>query len=62
MWTFDRVDFKNAVTCLILHDEDEVDKTTLQMKELISKHFENDKELVDWSRDIFKQVIVPKNR
>ena len=58
MWTFDRNDFKNAVTCLILYDEMEKDKLALQMKELISKQFETDKELTDWSKNIFKQVTV----
>ena len=58
VWTFDRDDFKSAVTCLILDDKDEKDKTTLLMKELISKHFENDKQLTDWSKDIYKQVTI----
>ena len=58
LWTFDRTDFKSAVTCLMLDDGEETDKTALQMKELISKHFENDKQLTDWSKDIFKQVNV----
>ena len=58
MWTFDRVDFKSAITCLILDDEDEMDKTELQMKELITKHFDNDKQLIDWSKDIYKQVTI----
>ena len=58
LWTFDYNDFKNAVTCLMLDDKEEVDKTAVQMKELISIHFENDKELAEWSRDIFKQVTL----
>ena len=58
VWTFDRDDFKSAVTCLILYDEKEKDKMALQMKELISKQFETDKELTDWSKDIFKQVTL----
>ena len=53
---FDRNDFKSAITCLILDDEEETDKTALQMKGLISKHFDSDKELADWSKDNFKQV------
>ena len=57
-WTFDRTDFKGAVTCLMLDDEEEMDKTALQMKGLISKHFDSDKELAIWSKDIFKQVNV----
>ena len=58
IWTFHRDDFKSAVTCLILYDEKEKDKLALQMKELISKQFETDKELTEWSKDIFKQVTV----
>ena len=42
----------------MLDDEEEIDKTALQMKGLILKHFDCDKELADWSRDIFKQVTV----
>ena len=42
----------------MLHDEEEMDKTALQMKELISKHFETDNELTNWSKDIFKQVTI----
>ena len=58
LWTFDRDDFKSAITCWILDDEDEMETTMLQMKELISKHFENDKQLIDWSKDIYKQVTI----
>ena len=58
IWTFDRNDFQIAVSCLLLHDEEEMDKTALQMKELISKHFETDNELTNWSKDIFKQVTI----
>ena len=57
-WSFDRNNFKSAVTCLMLDDEEEMDKMALQMKGLILKHFDCDKELADWSRDIFKQVTV----
>ena len=54
-WTFDRTDFKIAVACLVFND-DKMDQTALKMKELISKHFQSDKELFDWSRAIFDQV------
>ena len=55
---FDRNDFKSAFIWLMLHDEEEMDITALQMKELISKHFETDNELSIWSKDIFKQVAI----
>ena len=58
IWTFHRDDFKSAVTFLMLHDEEEMDKIAIQMRELISKHFENDMQLTDWSKNIFKQVTV----
>ena len=56
IWTFHHRDFKSAVTCLILNDELEIDQPALRMKELISKHFETDKQLTDWSKYIFEQV------
>ena len=55
LWTFDRTDFKNAVACLVF-DDDQMDQTALKLKELISRHFHSDRELVDWSRDAFAQV------
>ena len=55
-WTFSRKDFKSAITCLMLNDEEEMDETAFTMKELISNHFDNDKELAEWSRTFFDQV------
>ena len=55
VWFFNRTDFKSAVACLVF-DDDEIDETTLKMKGLISRHFQSDKELADWSRDAFVQV------
>ena len=57
-WTFDRNDFKSAVACLVF-DDDEMDETALKMKELIAKHFQSDRELVDWSRAAFVRVTLP---
>ena len=56
VWTFNRRDFKNSITYLILNDEQETDETSIKMRELISNHFQTDKELTDWSKEIFKQV------
>ena len=39
---FDRNDFNSAFIWLMLHDETGMDKTDLEMKQLISKHFETD--------------------
>ena len=55
-WTFDRDDFKSAITSLWLSDEEEMDETAIKMKELISKHFQSKKELVDWLGVFFDQV------
>ena len=57
-WTFDRTDFKSAVACLVF-DDNEMDETALKMKELIAKHFQSDRELVDWSRAAFVRVTLP---
>ena len=55
-WTFDRADFKSAITCLMLNDDEEMDETSVKMKELIAKHLKTDKKLYDWARATFKQV------
>ena len=33
-----------------------IHSTTIDMKRLILKHFENDKELIDWSKDALQKV------
>ena len=58
LFDFLRKDFKSAVACLILDDDGETDPSAINMKELISKHFKNERELTDWSKDIFKQVTL----
>ena len=55
---FDRNDFNSALIWLMLHDETGMDKTDLEMKQLISKHFETGTELADWSKCIFKEVTI----
>ena len=55
-WTFNRTDFKSAITFLWLNDEEEMEETAIKMKELISKHFQSKKELVDWLEAVFNQV------
>ena len=55
---FDRNHFNRALLWLMLHDEEEMDTTAVQMKQLISKHFQNENEISDWSKDIFKQVAI----
>ena len=56
LWTFTDNDFNRAFIWLMMDDEEGMNETELQMKKLISKHFENDQEIAHWSKDIFKQV------
>ena len=56
LWTFNRVDFKNALMTLWLNDKDEKEDTILQMKDLISKHLPTNKKIGDWARDMFVKV------
>ena len=55
---FDRNDFNSALIWLMLHDETGMNETDVQMKHLISNHFETDTELSDWSKYIFKEVTI----
>ena len=58
LFDFQRKDFKSAIACLMLDDDGETDSTVVNMKDLILKHFKSEKELADWSKDIFKQVAI----
>ena len=58
LFDFLRKDFKTAIACLMLDDDGETDSTVLNMRDLILKHFKSEKELADWSKDIFKQVTL----
>ena len=55
---FDRDAFNSALIWLMLHDEAGMNETELQMKLLISKHFETNTELTDWAKYIFKEVTI----
>ena len=55
---FDRDAFNSALIWLMLHDETGMNKTDLEMKRLIWKHFETDAELTDWSKNIFEEVSI----
>ena len=61
LFDFLRKDFKTAIACLMLDDDGETDSTVLNMRDLILKHFKSEKELTDWSKDIFKQVTLTMN-
>jgi len=58
LWTFDRNDFEKA--CLFLMIENAVyrEKSALQMRELILKHFTSENELTVWSKDACEKVTV----
>ena len=59
IWTFLLEDFKSAVACLMMHVDDTVmHSTAIKMKRLISKHFQTDKELIDWSKDALQKVFL----
>ena len=56
MWKFDRSDFKQAVTLLLLNDIMEKDENDLEMKKLIRLQFGNDMEMLKWAVDLFEKV------
>ena len=56
MWIFDRPDFKQAVTLLLLNDIMEKDENDLELKKLIRLQFENDMEMSKWAADLFDKV------
>ena len=61
LWTFNDNDFNRAFIWLMMDDEEGMNETELQMKKLISKHFETENELTNltnWSKYIFKQVAI----
>jgi len=57
LWTFDRNDFEKACLFLMLENAVYREKSALQLRELISKHFSSENELALWSKDIFEKVI-----
>ena len=56
LWKFDRSDFKQAVTLLLLNDMMEKDENDLELKKLIRLQFENDMEMLKWAADLFDKV------
>ena len=57
LWKFDRPDFKEAVTFLLLNDIKEKNENDLELKKLIRLQFENDLQMLKWAVDLFDQVF-----
>ena len=63
LWKFDRPNFKDAVTFLLLNDIKEKDgpfqkdENDLELKKLIRLQFENDLQMLKWAVDLFDQVF-----
>ena len=56
MWIFDRHDFKDAVTLLLLNDKMEKDENALELKKLICLQFENDSDMKTWAMNLYDKV------
>ena len=55
-WKFDRVDFKEAITLLLLNDIKEKNENDLELKKLIRLQFETNTEMLEWAADLFEKV------
>ena len=56
MWKFDRADFKEAITLLLLNDIKEKNENDLELKKLIRLQFETHTEMLEWVADLFEKV------
>ena len=56
IWKFDRPDFKEAITLLLLNDIKEQDENDLELKKLIRLQFKNDLDMLKWATDLFEKV------
>jgi len=45
LWEFDKNDFKEAITLLLLQDKLEADEDDLELKKLIEMQFQNDSDM-----------------
>ena len=59
MWEFDRTDFKEAITMLLLNDIKEKNENDLELKKLIRLQFETNTEMLEWVADLFEKVCKP---
>ena len=58
IWIFDQRHFKDAVTLLLLNDQNEKEEMDLELKNLISLQFEKDLDLKVWAMELFDKVQV----
>ena len=56
IWRFDRADFKEAITLLLLNDIKEKNENDLELKKLIRLQFETNTEMLEWAADLFEKV------
>ena len=56
LWLFDQLDFKNAVTLLLLNDKNEKNENDLELKKLICMQFESDSDMKLWATNLFDRV------
>ena len=56
IWKFDRPDFKEAITLLLLNDIKEQDENDFELKKLIRLQFKNDLDMLKWAADLFEKV------
>ena len=56
LWSFNRIDFEKAAMFLILKNASQRDESALEMRELISKHFSNENDVVEWTKEITEKV------
>ena len=56
LWKFDRADFKEAITLLLLNDNKEKNENDLELKKLIRSQFGTNTEMLEWAADLFEKV------
>ena len=55
-WNFNRKDFKNAITSVLLNDDDAKNEIILKMVKVVRMHFDDEQEMFEWTKDIFQKV------
>ena len=56
LWEFDKNDFKEAITLLLLQDKQEADEDDFELKKLIEMQFQNDSDMKTWAMHFFDTV------
>ena len=59
MWKFNRADFKEAITLLLLNDIKEKNEIDLELKKLIRLQFVTNTAMLEWVADLFEMVCKP---